>query len=103
MDKRLGETVLQALGERLKGKTLVCGICGGTRWRVSALNNVPAQEHIAGQVSGGPVASLAIVVCEVCGQTLQFNLMVLLGQEKIEAIKRDQVAENIINQVVPNG
>lgn len=90
MDENLGKAILQTLNERTGKRKLVCGLCGGTRWGMDGIVNLPLQDKPSGGiVIGGKVLPLANLTCEICGNTLFLNLVRLLGREKLEQAIRE--------------
>lgn len=98
MDEGLVGLLLGALNSRLKGRQLICGICGGTRHRISGIVALPVQDKLGGGlVIGGKNLPLAPVACEVCGHTIFLNIIALIGKEKVDAeIARQNEASNTL-------
>ncbi len=75
------QTIMRVLSERLKGKPLSCDACGSTGWFSGPdLITHPILQHgqqINSVVIGGPYLPLAVMTCQVCGNSKLFNLVKL--------------------------
>ena len=106
MDEPVSKVVLQAIQQRLGGKALVCGLCGGTRWASNGIVNTPVNSPPGALVIGGKHLPLVDMTCQICGLTQFHNIIVLLGREKFDEIVEQQKigreavneAENIVKQ-----
>lgn len=99
INEALGKAILQSFEEKTSGRKLVCGICGGTRWQVSGIVNLPAQENInQGLVIGGSAFPLALLTCGICGNTQLLNILVLLGKDKLEQLAREGKVDQMLEE-----
>lgn len=104
MQERLRNALLEAVKAKLRGRNLVCGICGGTRWQIIGITNIPFNMNLTGSVViGGPHIPMAIMCCENCGSTIQFNMVALLGSvEHYENLKMECKTDSLIEQATKN-
>ncbi len=102
MQERLKVALLEAIKLRLKGRNLVCGICGGTRWQLIGVSNTYFNQTLAdATVVGGPHIPITHTCCENCGNTIQFNIIGLLGGlENYNHLKQECIADAIIEQAL---
>lgn len=102
MQERLKVVLLEAVKLRLKGRNLVCGICGGTRWQIVGVSNILLNQGLTNSVViGGPHIPIAITCCENCGDMVQFNIIALLGSlDNYNHLKQECDADAIIEQAL---
>lgn len=104
MDETLGKLVLQALQERLGGRKLLCGFCGGTRYQVSGIVKIPVQDKLNNtMVIGGKTLPLAAITCEICGNTNFLNIIRLVGKEKFNEMVAQQQTVQEVEQFLNKG
>jgi hypothetical protein len=80
MNERLLKRLADELSRKTGGRVIKCGICGGTRWRSDGFTNLPIQPEVSNVVHlGGKIMPVFILCCELCGNILNFNAILLLG------------------------
>ncbi len=102
MQERLSSALLEAMKSRLGNRKLICGICGGTRWQIIGVSNIPFSMSLTDSVVfGGPHIPVAINCCEVCGNTAHFNIIALLGgTERYKQLVTDCKTDALIEQAL---
>lgn len=102
MQERLKNALLEAIKARLGGRKLICGICGGTRWQIIGVSNISLNQNLSNSVViGGSHIPMAITCCENCGNTIQSNLLALLGgMEKYNQLAQECQTDAIIEQAL---
>ena len=101
VDETFGKIILAALAERLKGRKIVCGLCGGTRWGVEGAINLPVQNSVSsGLVIGGPSLPLVSLTCEICGNTEFLSIIRLIGKEKFEQMRTQPLVLNEAEKIL---
>ncbi len=98
MIERLKNTLLEAIKEKLRGRNLICGICGGTRWQIVGINPLPLRQDLNNSlVVEGPHIPTALSCCERCGNMINFNIIALVGGiDKYNQLVNDCKADAII-------
>ena len=96
--------ICEAIQKKLGGRTLLCGICGGSRWGLSqAIVKLPVDLNIntsGGLVIGGEIMPLAMMVCESCGQALSFNLVTLGLWAEFQKMEQLERGERLLGQAL---
>jgi len=102
MSEKLKSILVEAVKAKLRGRALVCGICGGTRWQIVGISNVPINQILSTSIMiGGPHIPMAITSCEACGNSISFNIIAILGSiEKYNELLQDCTADSIIEKAL---
>lgn len=87
--------IWSAIKQRAAGHTMVCPLCGGTRWHVDGVINLPLQDQ---DNTNSKMLPLINFSCIICGNTMFFNLVTLLGREQFERIAKEGHIDQILRE-----